>query len=494
MNLIKKQGIYNSIWLYLGTALGFVNLIIIFQRSLTIEQIGFYNLLIALVALFNQFASLGISNVITRYLPVFRTPDHKHHGFATYVFLLCGVSFGLFSALFYVFREQVIAFKGGKAATASLLSNYYPYILPIAGCALLFLIQETFARTIFKTIFPSFLREIVLRLSATVGALLVLGGWVGYGGFINIYLFTNILLVMIISGYVYSIKAYSIAPMDYKIQENLKPMLYFGFYSTLSGGSFSLLQNLDVILLKFFSGEAMVGVYSTFFAIAQVITLPAKALNITSYQIIANAWKENELEKINRIYGKTTIIQCLVGSLLLTGMIINRENLLNLLHKPEYRDHFNVLIVVGLTFLIDATGGINQAIVGFSKHYRLVMVVMIAASIVCFLLNIWLIPTFNLLGAAFSYLITISLTNFTFWLYLKLNYHMQPFSGKILLIFLTAGICIGVGIVIPPFANLVFDIIFRSGIVMILYALISYMLGVSPEFNEIIDKYLPRRK
>jgi len=80
MNLIKKQGFLNSIFLYLGTALAFVNLMIIFQRSLSIREIGFYNILTSVVLLYVQFASWGISNVITRYLPIFRTVDKKHQG------------------------------------------------------------------------------------------------------------------------------------------------------------------------------------------------------------------------------------------------------------------------------------------------------------------------------------------------------------------------------------------------------------------------------
>ncbi|GAA4784191.1 flippase [Olivibacter ginsenosidimutans] len=494
MNLIKKQGIVNSISLYLGTALGFINLMIIFQRSLSLEEIGFYNILIAVIILYTQFASLGISNVITRFLPFFRTNDKKHHGFATYIFTICCITFTLFSIGFLLLKKEVIALKtdGGKAA--SLMDQYYGYFFPIAACATLFLIQESFARTSFKTILPSFLREVVLRLFSTLGALLILMGAITYRGFIDLYLVGNILLVLIITWYIVKTKIYRFSSIEPAVKTEYRHMLRFGFYSMLGGSSFALLQNLDVILIKLFMGEEMVGIYGTFFAMAQIITLSSRALNITSYQIIANAWKENDLYKIEKIYKKTTLIQCLAGSLLLIGLIANRDNILILLKKPEYPAYFDVLIIVGIAFLVDATGGINQAIIGFSKHYRLVMLFMAIAATVCFLFNIWLIPQYGLEGAAWSYLLTMLLTNVSFWLYLKLKFQLQPFNSKIVLIIVISLISLFVGKFIPIMPHFIVDIIVRSVTIGGIFILLSYYSRISPDVNEIIDNFLTRRR
>lgn len=493
MNLIKKQGILNSISLYAGTAIGFLNLMIIFQRSLTLEEIGFYNILIALVLLYIQFATLGISNVITRFLPVFRTKDNHHHGFATYIFIICAITFSIFSIGFFVLKDEVIALKAGDGG-ASLMDRYYPYFLPIAICATIYLVQESFARTAFRTIFPSFLREVVLRLFSTVGAVLIALGTLTYKGFIDLYLAGNILIVLIITWYLYKIKVYKFAKPEPLLKKEYIHMLRFGFYSMLGGSSFALLQNLDVIMLKIFMGEGMVGIYATFFAMAQIITLSSRALNITSYQIIANAWKENDLGKIGKIYKKTTLIQCLAGSLLLIGLIVNRDSLLILLKKPEYPGYFDVLIIVGLAFLVDATGGINQAIIGFSKQYRLVMIFLLFAAAACCLFNILLIPKYGLEGAALSYLLTMLVTNFSFWLYLKLKFKLQPFNFKIVLIIIISMISLVMGYYIPKAPHFVFDIIIRSSIVGLIFGILIYCFRISTDINEMIDKYILRKK
>jgi len=494
MNLLKKQGIINSILLYLGTALGFINLMIIFQRSLSLEEIGFYNILVAVVILYTQFASLGISNVITRFLPFFRTDDKKHHGFATYIFVVCLITFALFSIGFILLKGEVISLKTDDGEAASLMDQYYVYFLPIAACSTLFLIQESFARTSFKTILPSFLREVVLRLFSTLGALLMLVGVLTYQGFIDLYLVGNILLVITITWYIAKTKIYRFGVIEPVLKTEYSHMLRFGFYSMVGGSSFALLQNFDVILIKIFMGEGMVGIYGTFFAMAQIITLSSRALNITSYQIVANAWKENDLYKIEKIYKKTTLIQCLAGSLLLIGLIANRDNILLLLKKPEYPAYFDVLIIVGVAFLVDATGGINQAIIGFSKHYRLVMLFMAIAAIACFLFNIWLIPLYGLEGAAWSYLLTMLLTNFSFWLYLKLKFRLQPFTGKIALIILISLISLFVGSLIPTMPHFIVDIFARSVAIGVIFALLTYYGRISTDVNEMIDNFFVRKR
>src|ERR1700712_3803734 len=100
MNLLKRQGFFNSIILYAGTALGFFNLVILFQRYLSIEEIGFFSLMIALSLLYAQLASVGISNIVLKFFPHYRTEDKKHGGFITFVLIWCLIGFLLFTLFF----------------------------------------------------------------------------------------------------------------------------------------------------------------------------------------------------------------------------------------------------------------------------------------------------------------------------------------------------------------------------------------------------------
>lgn len=491
MNLLQKQGVFNSIILYLGIAVGFFNNFLL-QRYFSLEEIGFFYLLTNVSVLFTQLSSIGAPSIITRYFPMYKTPDRRHQGFPTFVILLCLSTFAVFSVGFLIFKNVAFSYTSGRDG-ASLMSRYYPVIIPVSFFTLAFLIQETFARANYKTVFPAFLREFLLRAFTLGGIVLMALQWTGYSGFINLFLFANFFILVILSIYNYSTNSYRLSGIQPAVKAETKAMLHYGLLSMVSGSALVLVTYISVFSLKAISGEFFVGIYSTFFTIAQVISLPAKALNTASYQIIADAWKAEDLPKISKIYSKTSVVQLLIGSLLLVGLIINRSSLLFLLHKPEFARYFNVFVVIGLGFLIDITGGLNGAIIGFSKFYKVQTRILIGASVVCIVMSYLLISTFGLLGAAISYAITMFGLNFCYWLFLKTRFGLQPFKKQHLQTLAIAGLCLLAGLAVPALENLYFDVILRSGIVTVLFIALSYYLNISEEINDLLAKVLKKK-
>jgi O-antigen/teichoic acid export membrane protein len=493
MNLLKKQGFYNSITLYVGTALGFLNLIILFQRNLKLEEIGYFSLLIAISLIYTQLSLIGFSSVITRYFPFYRTDDKKHGGFASFTFLVPLTGFLIVTIGFVGLKEIILDFYQ-KDKGISLLNQYYYYIIPVAFFSLFFTIQETFARASFNTIYPTFLREVFLKLSTTLAIVLITFQVIKFEGFITIYVVSNLLILILLSLHLKSIRSYKFTSLSPPLKSQTKMMLKYGLYSTLAGGSVTLIQSLDIIFIKFFISEEMVGVYSTFFAMALVISLPSKALNTTSYQIITEAWKNNDLQKIGKIYHKTSLVQFMIGCLLLIGLIVNWQNVLILLHKPIYSGYFSVFVIVGLAFLADITGGLNGAIISFSKHYKSVMYFLVAAVFLCIILNIWLIPIFNLTGAAMAYLFTMVALNFSYWLYNKIKFNLQPFNIAFLKVIFVSIISLTPVIFLPQIGSFIVDILIRSILVAMIFMSLSYRLKISLDINDFIDQIITKLK
>lgn len=492
MNLLKKQGFYNSIILYAGTALGFFNLIILFQRFLTAQQIGFFNLIIAVSLLFVQITSLGFGSVIIRYFPYFKTDDKKHNGFPFYVFKVTLIAF-IVVALLYVGGKEFF-FKEKVANSTSLFYQYYYYIIPVALFTLWYNLAETFARASFNNIFPSFLREVVLKLLTSIAVMLIFYQVIVYQQFVYWYVAANALILFILLGYLKNKNLLRFGLITKEVKTQSPEILKYGIYAMLAGGSFAMIQNIDTLLLKVFSGEAAVGYYGTFFGMAMVVSLPAKALSTTSYPIIANAWKSNDLEKINKIYKKTSLVQFLIGCLLLIGLIANWQNVLFLLYKPQYANFYSVFIVIGIGFLCDITGGLNGAIISFSKHYKLVMYILLGAAFLCALLNIILIPKLGMLGAAVAYTGTMFALNFTYWLYLLFKYKLQPFNYQFLKLIIIAFIALGIGLFLPYFFNFYVDVIVRSSLLAIIYLGLCYIFKISPDINEFIHQIVHKLK
>ncbi len=487
MNLLKKQGFYNSITLYIGTALGFFNLIILFQRILTPEQVGLFTLITAISLLYTQVAAIGFPNAITRYFPFFKTDDKKHSGFPLYIFKYTFYSFLIVTA-FYVFGKEVIFKYNSKGNGSSLFYEYYYLIIPVSLITLFYGLSEAFARTTFHNIFPSFLREILLKIFTTFGVLLIYFQIIGYEKFVYWYVIANAIILFILLFYLKKLDLIRFGAISSEVKKKSPEILKFGLYSMLASGSFAMIQNIDVVFLKLFSSEAIVGYYGTFFGMAVVINLPAKALNTTSYQIIANAWKTEDLEKINKIYSKTSLVQFLIGCLLLVGLITNWQNVLFLLYKPEYANFYGVFIVIGAGFLFDITGGLNGAIISFSKNYKLVMYILVVAAILCAILNIIFIPIFGMLGAAMAYTLTMFVLNFAYWLYLFKRYKLQPFNFNFIKVILIAAISLTVGLLLPYLHNFYLDVVYRSVIVGLIYIGFIRYFKISPDINEFIDQ------
>lgn len=495
MNLLKKQGFFNSLILYAGTALGFFNLVILFQRCLSIEQIGFFSLMIAISLIYAQFASVGIGNIILKYFPYYSTPDGKHNGFGRFILIYSGISFTVFTVLFIAFKNPIIAHYS-KEKGASLLVKYYYYLIPISLLTMAYTIFESMARAIFKNVLSAFLKEVLLRVFTSVSILLIGAAWISYQDFLIIYLIANLVIAIVLWYSIYKDKHFPLSPVSGHMRDNKVLLLKYGIFTVLSGTSFALIQNLDILMLSLLRKESLefVGIYSTFFNVAVVISLPAKAMNRTSLQIVSQAWATNDLAKIDKIYYKTSVVQMLIGCLLFVGLIINRDFIMVLLKKHEYVGYFNVFIVVGIGFLVDITGGLNGYIMNVSKYYRLTTYFITVTVALCVIANWFLIPPFGMIGAAISYTLTMLILNFIYWLFVKVKFGLQPFGKAHLLVLLVSGVSLLIGLYLPLVHNIWFDMVLRSIVVAIAYVGLSYVLKISADINELFNGFLKLKR
>ncbi|MGF7075208.1 lipopolysaccharide biosynthesis protein [Mucilaginibacter sp. 3215] len=493
MNLLQKQGFFNSLILYAGVALGFFNLIILFQRILTTEEIGFFILMGTISLLYAQLAGLGIGNIILKYFPYYRSDDKKHGGFASFVTVWSLIGFAIFTVLFVVFKDFIISYYKNKNG-APLLIRYFYYLIPLSFFTLVFSVLENLALTVFKNVLSSFLREVGLRLFTTAGVLLIAIKLVDYHVFLMIYITANLVAVLVLLAYISKGRHFKFSTVGAQLLSERKTFLSYGIFTVLSGSSFVMIQNLDTLMLSMLTKESFsyVGIYGTFFAIAVVISLPAKALSRTSLQIIAQSWVTNDLAKIGKIYYKTSVVQMLIGCLLFIGLVINRSFIIMLLHKPEYANYFNVFIIVGVAFLVDMTGGLNGYIMNVSKYYKLTTVFIVSGVVFCVLSNLVLIPMLGMMGAALSYLITMFVLNFAYWLFVKIKFNLQPLAMAHVYILLIFTVCLLIGLYLPSLKNVFADMIYRSVIVGVVYVFLAYILKISEDINIVFDRILKK--
>ncbi|MDB5003719.1 MAG: hypothetical protein JWQ34_1944 [Mucilaginibacter sp.] len=492
MGIVKAQAYKNTMVSYGGMVIAYINTVLLFPFFVNPAQYGFYTLIVSVSVLYSLVASLGVPSILAKYFPFYRTDDRKHNGFMHWAAGLALAGFIVATLVYVVFKPVILAQYAQKSP---LFAEYYYYLIPLSFFVLSFNYLEMTGRIVYQTIYSNFLQNVLLRLLTTGFLLMIAAKWINFEDFIFLYIGCNglISLLLFISIVYTGNFSYRLNDFGFKTIKK-REVLNFGLFTVISSAIYVLLQKVDTLMLSAMVGDGVQGVYSWYFNIAIVISVPAQALSRTTYAIVADAWKSNNRDNIIEVYYKTSIIQMVIGCLLFIGIIVNRENLYAIARNKEYTDpkYFNLFIVIGLGFLVDITGGLNTYIMTTSHKYRLVTGFVIAAVIFCVSLNYILIPKYQGMGAAISYLLTTIGLNFATWLYIKYRFKMQPFNYKHILVIGIALIGWATGQYFWRMPNVFLDIVVRSGVTTLVYGLLAYYFKISTDINEKADAMLKK--
>jgi len=494
MGIVKKQAYKNTILSYAGMVIAYVNTVLLFPFFVSSAQYGFYTLIISISVLYSLIASMGIPGILLKYFPFYRTEDRTHNGFIHWTALLSLLGFSAVSVLFIVFKPVILS---AYSQTSPLFAQYYYYLIPLSFFVVAFNYFEMTGRIVYQTIYSNFLQTILLRALTTVYLLMIAVKWIDFKDFIFLYIFSNGLISLLLLISIIYTQKFSLRIKDYRFKAiRKKEMLNFGMFTVVSSAVYVLLQKIDTLMLSAMVGDAIQGVYSWYFNIALVISVPAQALNRTTYAIVADAWKTKDMSSIAGVYSKTSIIQMIIGCLLFIGIIINRGNLYAIARNKDFTDpkYFGLFIVIGLGFLVDITGGLNSYIITASHKYRLYTLFIIIAIVFCIGVNYLLIPKYKGMGSAIAYLLTITGLNFGTWLYIKVRFKMQPFTYKHLIVIAITFVSFLFGYYFWKMPNIYLDIILRSGLTALIYGGLTYFFHISADLNEKVDKTLVKLK
>jgi O-antigen/teichoic acid export membrane protein len=493
MGIVKQQAYKNTIVSYAGMAIAYINTVLLFPYFTNAAEYGFYNLIISVSVLYSLVSSIGGPSIIAKYFPFYRTDDRRHNGFIHWVAVLTLIGFAAATVLYIAFKPLILgAYSTNKSP---LFAQYYYYLIPLSFFVVSFSYLEMSGRVVYKTIYSNVLQNVLLRLLTTVYLIMIAAKWINFQDFIFLYIGSNGLISLLLLISLFASGNFTRRIDDYQFKGiKKKEIINFGLFTLVSSAIYVLLQKVDTLMLSSMAGDSVQGVYSWYFNIAIIISIPAQALSRTTYAIVADAWKSKNMENIAEVYSKTSIIQMVIGCLLFIGIIINRENLYTIARNKDFTDpkYFGLFIVIGFGFLVDITGGLNTYIITTSHKYRLITILIILASIFCIGLNYLLIPRYKGMGSAIAYLLTVMGINFCTWFYIKYRFKMQPFTYKHLIVIAITVASYFAGKYFWRMPNVYFDIAVRSALTAIVYGLLTYSCHISADFNEKIDKTLKK--
>jgi O-antigen/teichoic acid export membrane protein len=485
MGMIQKQSISGTIYSYIGVALGFITVGILYPRIFSTEEVGLLRILVSYSTLFAQFASLGINTATIKLFPFFRNNEKKHHGYLGMALIISLVGLMIIIPAYLMLRPYFLEYGQEKSA---LFITYFYYVVPLIIFTLLFNLFDTYYRVLYNAVKGIVYKEVVQRV-------LILLVIVAY--FLNIISF-NLTVILYVVALItptfflfYSVirsGQFFLKPdfssIDKTLRKQLIDVSFFGMVSTFSG---MLVLNIDVIMVERFMGLSAAGIYTVTFFFGTLILVPLRTMGKIGSVVISDAWKANDLKTINNIYKKSSLSLSVLGFLLFIGIWANIDNIFFII-KDAYLPGKYVILFIGLANLTDIALGVNPQIITNSKYYRFVSYFLIIFAVLLIITNLILIPILGIVGAALASLISKFIYNLIKFLFVYRKFRFQPFDYKFVMLIVITITAYTVSLLIPQMSNYIIDILARSTVISIIFIVPIYLLKISDDINRKIDE------
>lgn len=486
MGIIIKETIKSSVISYIGVLIGFVNVGYLYDEILTKGEIGYIGITIAVSEIFSSIFSFGIPSMISKYFPWFYV-NNKHKGvklIITSIFFISSVIIipflmiylHYFSGDFKLFLETDFTFK-----------IVFLWILS----SLIFKLYDSLYKMLFKISLSVFLKDILQRLFVTISLIAV------YYNIINFkeFLMVNLLGVSV-SGIVIMLKIILNKKFDWSFyipKEHKKGIINISLISLIGSLGGVIIVNIDKIMVNGYTTIEKTGIYTIMLYYATIIVIPSRSLKKISIPVIAESWKNKNIENINNIYKASSRNLFFVGSLILGLLIINTDIILKILDK-SYESAIIIPSIIGIGYLFDLLTGVNNEIISTSKEYKWSLYFTLISAFIAIILNILLIPNLGMIGAALGSMITFVIVNTLRFLFVYYKFNMNPFSLKTIQMILLLGVPLATLIILPKLENLYLDNILKSLILILLYFLINRFFSISNEIKNIINQFIIKLK
>jgi O-antigen/teichoic acid export membrane protein len=485
LGIIQKQSISGTIYSYIGVALGFITVGILYPRIFSTEEVGLLRILVSYSTLFAQFASLGINTATIKLFPFFRNNEKKHHGYLGMALIVSLVGLMIVIPAYLMLRPYFLEHGEEKSA---LFVNYFYYVVPLIIFTLLFNLLDTYYRVLYNAVKGIVYKEVVQRVLILLVIVAYFLNIISFNLTVILYVValvtpTFFLIFSVVKSGQFFLKP-DFSSIDKTLRKQLIDVSFFGMVTTFSG---MLVLNIDVIMVERFMGLSAAGIYTVTFFFGTLILVPLRTMGKIGSVVISDAWKANDLDTINNIYKKSSISLSVLGFLLFIGIWGNIDNIFFII-KDAYLPGKFVILFIGLANLTDIALGVNPQIITNSKYYRYISYFLFIFAILLIATNLLLIPILGIVGAALASLISKFIFNFIKFLFLYKKFHFQPFNYKFILLIIISLSAYAVSLLIPQLPNYIIDIIVRSAVISIVFLIPVYFLKISDDINRKINE------
>ncbi len=487
MGIVIRQSLKSSAVAYIGVGLGIINQLFISTKFLSPEQIGLSRILLENSIMFAAFAHIGTPFIADKFFSRFRDDDRQHHGFMVWLLALPLIGCTLGVGLYFIFQTP---FHNYFAERSPLLLKYLFLVVPLTISWVYVIVLEAYSRNNNRVVVPTFVREVYGRVVLIVLTLLFGFGWLSFDLFIylSVAMYASSVVVLL-----FYIKHLGKFYWSFEFFKTLTPTLFkemmgYGLTIFLGGAGASVLLLIDRTML---AGQASLGAAGIFIIatyIATTIEIPRKSLTQITIPFLTAAIKDNDWAKVKSIHQKTALHQLLAGGLVFLLIWVNINEIFMLLPKGDiYNQGKTVVLLLSLAKLFDMAAGMSSEIIMYSRFFRYTTFFVLGVAVLCIIANRFLIPIYQINGAAFATALTTLIYSLTRMGFVWHKFGLIPYTTKALKVLAVFGLVFLTVNWLPVFNGsiwlILFSISYKSLIIIVLSCTLILKLNISDEVN-----------
>lgn len=490
MGIIIRQGLKSSVVTYVGVVIGMLNVLFLYNKFLTPEQLGLYATLTSFPLVFAGFAHLGTPHVGVRFFKHFADSERQHHGFLGYILITPLIGFSVFLIIYLLLKE---AFQQVYIQDSPLLIRYY-WVLPIITLCLMYqTVLDSYSKVQLRIVVPAIIREIFLKSSNSFLVLLFGFGYITFDQLVMGIVVVNALAVVFQLIYI-KILGQLFLKLDFSfIRKSIfKEMVQYGLWTMLGGATATIMPHLEKIMLPAYTGGLEhTAIFNIALSIGLVIAIPRNSIAAISEPVLAESWKNKDLKNIGDIYRKSALNLSIIGIFLFLGIWCNIDSIFSIIPNAEiYQKGKFVVLMVGLYSVFDMATGLNSEMLRSSPYYRYDFSFNIIRLIIALSINFILIPIYGYDGAAVAMLVSVIVYNVVKFFFIKYKMGMQPFGLGTIKVILLGLFTYGITLLLPVFQGSFFTILLnifiKSITILLLFGGGILWLSVSEDLNRTI--------
>jgi O-antigen/teichoic acid export membrane protein len=437
--------------------------------------------------MFSAFGFLGTNALMAKHLHEFEHKPQERRALSSLTFLITLV--GAIATVLVIFfsKEMIYSWKGNSNAY---LLKYF-WCVPISVFFFIFQIYfEQYSIATHRLTAPSITREILLRGGILLAILAYHFKWLDVGAF-----FVAVTTCYVISALVNAV--YCIAIRNFRITLNLTqikalPLRYYGKYSLfvfLITAFAAVVLNVDQPLVYGMLGAQSVDIYGNAVTLAAMVTIPYKPLSNILLPFMYEAWHKQDYQKLNQINQESSVNLTLVGTVMCVLLLANTHNLMPFLPPLYHNTLFAPLAILAIGRVLDFTTGASTELVLSAPSYKMLALFMFLSMVFSFVAYFALVPSYKAIGAAIVVSVNLLFYNALKYYHLYKTYGLQPLHKNSFVAILIGVVIFASQLLVPKMYWLA-DVIVRSTLITLAFAIAVYKLQLVPFFNLTIQKYL----